>query len=244
MENFDFYDELIIRFREIAEENNIVHERIKVTGRVLNPEEAIGNPSRGDFPILKGKEKLIEAEFRGEKGQAFTNMPGSFSGTIDEILNKKIETNFDRAVLISTVNAVCKYLGLAEKTIHCKDDEPEECSEKLVNHIKKEYGSPKIALIGFQPAMLQKLSENFQIRAADLDEENIGKVKFGVKIEDGQTKTEDILNWAEIILATGSTAANATVTDYLLDKPVIFYGTTIAGVASIMNLNRFCELGK
>jgi hypothetical protein len=244
MKNSYFYDELLSKFKEIVEENRLLDEKIEVTGKTLSPEEAIGNPSRKDFPILKGKEQLIEAEFKGEKGQAFTDMPGNFSGTIDEILNKKIESNYDRAILIATINAVCKYLGLTQKTIHCKDDEPEECSDKLVSYIKKEYKNPKIALIGYQPSMLEKLSSNFQVRIVDLNKNNIGKFKFGVKIEDAQTKTEDVLEWSELILATGSTIANATITNYLCDKPVIFYGTTIAGAATLMNLNHFCALGK
>ena len=244
MKKSSFYYELLEKFRGIVEENSIIKEKIEVTGRSLTPQQAIGNPQREDYPILKGKEVLMEAEFKGAKGQAFTDMPGHFSGTVKEIINRPLKTNFDRAVLISTLNAVCRYLNIGEKTVHCKDEEPEECSKELVKHIQKNYGSPKIALIGLQPSMLQRLSENFQVRVVDIDRDNIGKTKFCVRIEDGESMTEDLLKWCDIALATGSTIVNSTIINFLRSKPIIFYGTTIAGTAALMNLNRFCECGK
>lgn len=239
-----FYDEFLNKFQEIIEKNNLFNEKIEVRGTVLSSEEAIGTPSRNDYPILKGKEKLMQAEFRGEKGQAFTDMPGEFTGTIEEIINRPLKTNFDRAVLISTVNAVCKYLRITDTTVHCKNEEPEDCAKKFAEHIKEKYGLPRISLIGLQPAMLERLSKYFQVRVVDLDIDKIGKVKFGVEIENAEEKTEEVLNWCELIVATGSTIANSTITKFLNDKPVVFYGTTIAGAASLMNLNRFCECGK
>ncbi|QEK13058.1 hypothetical protein FQB35_12425 [Crassaminicella thermophila] len=239
-----FYDDLLKKFKGVVQKNKLLSEKVTVQGSVLSSQEAIGNPLRKDFPILKGKEKLMQAEFRGEKGQAFTDMPGNFTGTIEEIINRPLETNFDRAVLISTINAVCKYLKITDTTIHCKDEEPEDCAKRLVEHIKENYGSHKIALIGLQPAMLQRLSENFCVRVVDLDKDKIGKVKFGVEIENGEEKTEEVLDWCEVIVATGSTAANNTILNFLMKKPVIFFGTTIAGAASLMKLNRFCPCSK
>ncbi|CAG7839372.1 MULTISPECIES: Rossmann-like domain-containing protein [Clostridium] len=240
MNNCDFYEKLLKKFRKVVEENDLLNEEVNINGRTLTPKEAIGTPVRQDYPIIKGKEKLIQAEFKGEKGQAFTDMPGEFSGTISEIINKPIKTNFDMAILISTLNAVCKYLKITDKSIHCKDEDPEECAKKLVEYIKEKYGHPKIALIGLQPAMLQRLSENFDVRVVDLNKEKIGKVKFGIKIENAEEKTKDLLKWCDVIMATGSTVANNTIRNFLNEKPVIFFGTTIAGTAELMNLPRFC----
>ncbi|WZL73882.1 DUF364 domain-containing protein [Clostridiaceae bacterium 35-E11] len=239
-----FYDELFNKFKKLVEKNDLFNEKISVEGKVLNSEEAIGNPLREDYPILKGKEKLMQAEFRGEKGQAFTDMPGAFTGTIKEIINRPLKTNFDRAVLISTINAVCKYLKITDTTIHCKDEEPEDCAERLVEYIKENYGLPKITLIGLQPAMLERLSAYFQVRVVDLDIDKIGKVKFGVEIENAEEKTEEVLDWCELILVTGSTVVNGTITDFIMEKPVIFYGTSIAGTGALMNLKQFCVCSK
>ena len=57
-----------------------------VNARTLSADEAIGAPERSDYPIQKGKEVMVEATFKGFKGQAFTDQPGTFSGSLREIL--------------------------------------------------------------------------------------------------------------------------------------------------------------
>ncbi len=238
----DFYCELINRFREIVETNNLLDEEIVITGRALSVEEAIGNPKRQDFPIVKGKERLMQAEFKGCKGQAFTDMSGNFRGTLKEILNNPLDTNFDRAVLVASMNAICCYLGLIEKTIHCHDDQPEQCAGELVGHIKEEFGNPRVALIGYQPAMLEKLAGSFSLRVVDLNPNNTGKIKSGVEIE-GYERTDEVLEWCDVIVATGSTVVNSTITNYCKKKPALFFGTTGAATCHLMGLQRFCALG-
>ncbi len=239
----EFYSELMKRFQEIVEENNLLGQEIMITGRSLSVKEAIGNPKRGDFPIVKGKEVLMQAEFKGAKGQAFTDMSGNFTGTLQEVLTMPLNSNFERAVLVSSMNAVCRSLGLVEKTIHCHDEQPEQCATELVEQIKKDHGIPKVALIGYQPAMLEKLAGSFPLRVVDLDPDNIGKVKSGIKVE-GYGATEDVLEWCEIIVATGSTVVNSTITSYCIQKPAYFFGTTGAATCNIMGLRRFCAFGQ
>jgi len=238
----DLLSQLRERLRTLAEENGLLGETVTVTGRALTPEEAIGKPERQDFPLIKGKEKLIQAVVRDAKGQAFTDMPGHFTGTLSEILGRPVESNFDRAVFVATMNAVTNLLGLAERTVHCKDEEPEYCASCVVGFIRRAYGDPKIALIGFQPSLLQQLAPSFTVRALDLDAERIGTEKFGVMIEDGDRDTQAVLDWCDLIFATGSTIVNGTITDFLdTKKPAVFFGTTISGAAALMGLDRYCE---
>ncbi len=236
----EFYNDLKARFFKMVEGRNILDEAITVlSARTLSPEEAIGKPDRRDFPLLKGKEVMIEATFREYKGQAYTDMPGDFKGSLKEILALALSDNFQRAVFIASLNAVMRYLGYISDTIHCKDKEPTICAEKLIDYIKNLYGKPKIAFVGFQPAMINKLSHSFPIRVVDLDEENIGREKFGLIIE-GPEKMGEILSWGEIIMATGSTSVNATIETFLGKKPVIFYGVTVAGIAKLYGYERYC----
>ncbi|AKA67594.1 Rossmann-like domain-containing protein [Clostridium scatologenes] len=244
MNKNEFYTDLFGKFKKLVEDNRLLNEEIKITGRALTTEEAIGNTERKDFPIIKGKEKLLQADFKGIKGQAFTDMPNNFLGNLKQIIEMPLNTNFDTAVYIATLNAVCRYLGMTDNTVHCKDGEPESCALELVEYIKNKYGSPKIALIGFQPAMLENLGKNYKVRIVDLDDNNIGKVKYGVMVEDGSKSIDDLLNWCDIVVATGSTVANKTITNVLLDKPTIFFGTTLAGTAALMKLERFCPCSK
>lgn len=241
MSKSKFYNDLFERFIEIVKDNNLMDTTVKVTGRPLTSKEAIGEPEKKDFPILKGKEKLLEADFKGVKGQAFTDMPGNYSGTIKDIIEMPLDTNFNTAIYIAALNAVCRYLKLTDNTIHCKDNGPEKCALELSSYLKEKFGNPKVALIGYQPSMLDRLSKSFKVRVVDLDKDNINTVKYGVMVEDGMEDTEELLKWCDVIVATGSTIANNTITSFFVDdKPTIFFGTTLAGTAALMGLERFC----
>ncbi|MBA4391716.1 MAG: hypothetical protein C0399_12385 [Syntrophus sp. (in: bacteria)] len=234
----EFYEKLQSDLKKLAgdELDETVHV---LSARTLSAQEAIGNPERKDFPLLKGKEVMIEASFKGFKGHAYTNMPGDFSGLLSNIVQMPLATNFDRAVLVASLNAVMCSHGLITNTIHCIDNEPEECAQQLSDTIMSRFGHPKIAFVGFQPAMIDRMSELFKLRVIDLDEDNIGKEKFNILIE-GPDNTEDVLSWSDIILATGSTCVNTTITRFLGKKPVIFYGVTIAGIAKTYGFERHC----
>lgn len=245
MKKEDTYAKLKDFLRLQAQKANLLEETVLIEGRILTNEEAIGTPHRQDYPLLKGKEKLLQAEFKGALGQAFTDSPGSFQGTLSQLLAQRITTNFEKASFIAVLNAVMRYLELAEGTIHCKDEEPIECAEKMVAYIKDNYGRPKIAMIGLQPAILEECRKEFHIRIVDMDPDNIGHEKCGVLVEDAETQTEELLNWCELALITGSTVANGTIINFLyINKPTIYFGTTIAGAAPILGVKRFCKCSK
>lgn len=234
----DIYDTLKTEFAKIAEEMMDEHIAV-VSARTLTPREAIGTPDRDDFPLLKGKEVMIEAVFRDAKGHAFTDMPGRFEGTLRDIIEQPFKNNFQRAVFIASLNAVMRALGLIESSVHCRDKEPADCARKLVETVKERFGNPRIAFVGFQPAMIEQLSGSFRIRVLDLDADNIGKKKFNLVIE-GPEATEEVLAWGDIILATGSTCVNGTITRFLGEKPVIFFGVSVAGAAKACGFDRYC----
>ena len=217
----------------------LLKERITVNAGPLSVQEAIGSPEGNDFPIQKGKEKLMEATFRGARGQAFTDHYGNFSGPLDEVASLPLDNNFNRAVFIAALNAVCRSLGLVGNTIHCRDQGPADCARGVADHIEERYGICCVTIVGFQPALAQALSEKTQVRLLDLDPDNIGQFKRGVLVEGGDT-ADDAIRWADLLLVTGTTLANASIDHFLTGKPVLFYGTTIAGAASLLGLNRYC----
>ncbi len=245
MSKKNIYEKIKKEFNHLIKDNNLLNEKITVTARALSIKEAIGNPKRQNYPIVKGKEKLMQAEYKGFYGQAFTDMPGSYDGTIADVLNLPLDSNYNRGIFIATLNAIMNFLGRGQNFIHCKDEEPESCSKELVEYINKTYGNKKITLIGFQPAFLETLSENFDVRVLDLDDDKIGTKEYGVLIEDGIKNKEDALEWCDIIVSTGSSIVNQTIDNYILcDKPTIFYGTSIAGTAKLLGLERFCRYSK
>ncbi|MCI9469858.1 MAG: hypothetical protein HFH56_01370 [Lachnospiraceae bacterium] len=244
MKREELFPVLAERFRKIIEENDLTGRQVSIACRALSAQEAIGETKRKDFPLLHGKEVMMQAEFDGGVGQAFTSTPSAFEGTLEEILALDIAGNdYDRAIFIAALNAVMAWLGLCDRSVHCREDGPEKCAVKIADTLLETYGKVRIAQIGYQPALLERLSEKFEMRLLDLDPDRIGKTKFGVQICDGVKDYEDtVLNWAELVLCTGSTLSNATIADYMdLDKEVLFYGTTVAGAASLLGLKRICH---
>ena len=235
------YKEIKERFAQIVVENNLSDEAVRISAKTLTPEEAIGNPESDDFPILKGHERLMQAEFKGSFGQAFTDMYGDFEGTLQDVLCMELNNNFRRAIFIATLNAVMRNLGLIEGSVHCKDRGPEECGQDLVEFLEGCKIS-RIALVGFQPVHARCCSGSHELKILDLDKENIGKEKFGVVVLDGDKNAKEVLKWCDLALVTGTTVVNGTIESILemAGGKVVFYGISIAGVAQLFDLNRFC----
>jgi len=232
------------QIERILQDPVLPRSSVAITCKTLTPEEAIGSPGRDDFPLQKGKEKLMQAVVDGFIGQAFTDMPGNYRGTLRDALTLPPVNNYNRAVIIATINALYRKLKKATNTIHCKDTGPAECSQKLIKTISSEYGKPRIAVFGLQPAMVEELARHFEIRVFDLDPDNIGQDKYGVTIESGECELDPAEDWADLIMVTGSTVVNGTIDPFLKlkKKPVLFYGTTIAAAARMLGLKKFCPV--
>ena len=239
----NFYKEIKARFSRLIPDEALWSSTVNVVNvKPLTPQEVIGKPDRDDFPLLKGKEVMIQADFKGSLGQAFTDMPGNFRGSLREVFQLPLASNFERAILISIINAVLRFLGYIKNTVHCRDREPAECASLIKDYILEKYGIKKIAFIGLQPAMVESLATAFPIRVVDLDKENIGIRENGITIED-VSHTEEIISWSDIIIATGTTAVNGTLEPLLNKKPIIFYGVTISGIAYLMGYEQLCFCG-
>ena len=238
----DPFDELGEAFNRIVKANSWENETVNVRVKTLTPEEAIGNPEHQDYPLIKGRERMMEAEFMGSRGQAFTDMYGNFSGTLAEIGTMSLANNFRRAILLATLNALSRHLGLVSQTVHCKDDQPPLCAKELREFIRNTYGAPRIALVGLQPRMVEALAQDFELRVSDLDPDNVGSTRFGVHIQ-GPEQTPENLDWCEVALVTGTTLTNDTLRKLLTMKPTIVFGVTAAAAAHFLELPRFCPHG-
>ncbi len=236
------YDTIRKEFAKLIIENGLEGEEVIIRATPLSPEQAIGNPEDKDYPLVRGVERLMQAEFRGSLGQAYTDMYGDFTGKLSGIVAMDLKNNFRRAIFISSLNAVMKHLGLIDQTVHCRDNQPRECSYELVRYIENNYGQPGVAMVGFQPRIVEALAKSFELRVTDMDQDNIGQEKFGVRIDD-PSQTEENLNWCDIAVVTGTTIVNGTIDQFQIAKPVIFYGVTISGAAKLLGLKHFCPFG-
>lgn len=240
-----------IKFREIVREKGLMGSAVTVSAKPLTTEEAIGNPVRRDYPLIAGRERILEARFMGARGHAFTDSPQNFEGILSEVLDLSEDTNQNRAIYLATLNAVLRHLGLVRGTVHCRDEEPETCARHIARHIKQTWGDCRVGLIGLNPAIADALSRTFgsqNVRITDRDRKNIGGQKYGITIRDGYTETEDLIKTSDLVLATGTTLGNGTfdviwalIRKY--HKPYLFYGVTVAGISALMGVERICPCG-
>ncbi|MDB3083360.1 hypothetical protein C4097_02120 [Clostridioides difficile] len=242
----NIFDTLKDYLLEQVDKYNLDMDMISIVSKSLSAKEAIGNTKRKDFPIIVGKEIMLEADFKGAKGQAFTSTPAIFEGSLKEILSLDLHgSSHDRSLFIASLNAVMRHLGMTNRTIHCKNNEPEICAKNFPKVIKSKFNNPKVAIIGYQPAIIDNVKDFFETRVLDLNPEFIDTIQYNVKIEDGIRDYEDVISWADIIICTGSTLCNNSIVNFIsLNKPVYYYGTTIAGASNILVLKRLCFCSK
>jgi hypothetical protein len=223
---------------------------IHISSRGLKNEEAIGNPDRKDFPLLRGKEVLLQADINGFKGQAFTGDPIMYSGKIKDILELPKDRVGNNALQVATLNALLSSLGEINNTIHCINNEPEECAKIMVEEVVKNHGLCRIGIIGYQPAILEEcvrvVGEN-KVMITDLNPDTVGTKKHGVKVLDGLSETKKLIDESDVLLITGTILANGTeqgILDCIKNNPFYFFGTTCAGIAKINKFNRICPMSK
>ena len=247
-----FYKKLKKKFSDIVIEKKLPKKRISIKTRALKPGEATGKPDRDDFPLLEGKEVLMEATFGDVIGQAYTDAPSEFSGVLKDIIGLELTGPRQRALFIAALNAVMRYIYPDLATIHCKDNEPEECAKEMIDFIRS-LRPDTVGLIGLQPAILESLVTSLGTNAVlcvDRNEKNRGQLKFSIPVEWGDNQgMEKLIKKSAVVLATGSTVVNGSIKDILdlaagYSRPVFFYGTTIAGTARLMDLNHLCFKSK
>ena len=243
MTSEELYKTIVSKFMDIPGVKDILSEEVTIHAKSLTAEEAIGHPDRWDYPIITGKDVMIDAEYHGYHGQAFTDAPADFHGTLKDILEMPFATdNHARGLLIASINAIMGSMGLCSKTVHCKDGGPAICGKEMARYLFAEYGDIKVLQVGFQPAICINLSETFtNFRVLDLNKDNIGQQKGKAIVEDGVKDMKDAIAWADLILCTGSTLCNGTIVDYLdTGKETLYFGTSLAGTAILLGLKRLC----
>jgi len=236
------------KLQTIIANQRLGDEPVQVTIGTLSARQAIGSPRRKDYALLEGKEVMIEAQFRGSFGQAFTNQPHDFAGLLKDVLKLRLNTNYDRAIFVATLNAVTAHLGMATGVRHCRNKEPEECAAQIAQYVLTNFGRVKIGMVGYQPAILENLATTLganNVRCTDLNPKNIDSQKFGAEIWDGRSENTKLARWSDILLVTSSTTTNDTFDAIraeadLQGKRLIIFGVTGAGVSALLGLERVC----
>jgi len=244
-------DNARIKLKKLIEKNKLdITQPVQI--KILTSRDAIGDTGRDDFPIIKGRERVIEATFLDLKAQAFTDSPSEFEGKIKDILSLPLDSNEKRAQFIATLNVLLKYMNQIEKTLHCKDKEPINCAEEISLAMLEKFGNAIVGLIGLNPAIAEKLVYQFgveNVNISDLDIKNIDSFKYGVKILDGSLMNEMLIRNSKLILITGTTFINGTFDNIYKDimdfnKNYFIFGVTGTGICKLMELNHICPYGR
>jgi hypothetical protein len=217
----------------------------------LSPHDAIGD-AEADFVIKQGKEYVIEAAFDRARGQAFTGIACQWNGTLEELLSLELSDIRNRGIFVASMNAVLRSLGLAKGTNHCRNEDPTNCGPEIAGQLEAKFGTKRFGLIGLQPAILKALVNHFTrefVRVADLNPDNIGSLKSGIEVWDGQSDLPRLVKWSEVGLVTGSSIVNGTIDEIVRrfnddNKPLVFFGNTISGTAALLDLGRLCPFGR
>lgn len=240
------------RFREIVEKEHLLNAEISVLTKALTPEEAIGTPGRRDYPIIVGKERVIEASVLGAKGHAFTDSPRDYVGTLKDVLNLELTTNQNRAVFVAALNATLRHLDIIGGTVHCKDEDPEKCAVELAGHLFEKHGRVRVGLVGLNPAIAEGLVKTFgadHVRITDLNSDNIGGRRFGVDVWSGADRTGELIDAVDVVVLTGTTLVNGTFDAiwnriHARGKDCLVYGVTAAGASKLAGFERICPYGR
>jgi len=239
------YVQLKDKFLELINAAHLADERVECS--VLGP-DFVELPSN-EYALMKGKEVIVDCRIKGFHGQAFTDTPKSFNGRMADVVEFALGDSGEKAIFFATLNAVMRKLGLIERTVHCKGVDAEKCGYLLAEEILTKYGKVKLAHIGYQPGHVKATSAMFDtVYVTDLNPENIGKVKFGLKILDG-SMNEDIIKKVDVACITGSAIVNGTLFKLLelcekYGVKYILYGVTIKGAAKIFGYDVFCPLSR
>jgi hypothetical protein len=238
------YDSIMNRMKcyleEAGEGSELLEEVVRIRARPLSTEEVIGDPEHEDYPLVTGRERMMEARVRDARGQAYTDMYGNWEGELREVCRINPINNYRRAILVATLNAVMRFTGDLSDTVHCRDEGPVGCAEELPSFVASEGLEAPYVLVGYQPRFAEVLSALGELRIVDMDVQHIGNTRAGTEVVSPE-QADAAIRGSRSAFVTGSTLVNATISRYLdLDIPTVFYGVTIAGVAELLGLRRYC----
>ena len=236
----ELYDQIISAFHRVDGAEALLKEPIAVTAseepeRTLRPEnEPVSEAARPEY--------CVTATLLGIKGEAYTEEPENFSGTLEEALRIAPTEKGISAVTVAALNAAMSYLNLAPGTFPEGEEASVLYADQLCRFVKKNFGTDNIVLVGYDGYLVKRfMEEGFSFWTMDRDPDNITQDRFHhVVVNNAKRMRESSFIWGKYFIVTGSTLCNGTILHYLnTDKEVLFYGITCAGAATLLNLPWF-----
>ncbi|MCS7234000.1 MAG: hypothetical protein N3C62_04475 [Synergistetes bacterium] len=172
---------------------------------------------------------VVEASFKGYKGRAFSSIRvRSFNVRLKDVVWKESTSLKDKVIFMAALNALYRYQGKVDVTIHCEYEDQIVCAERLISMIKSTWGKGKIYTGRINSKFLTSLSKGFDVKFLDSLEEN------------------GVLEDVSVFVLSGKNLFDRSLSRILnLGKPVICYGPTVVALSAILeDLQVYCPLGK
>ena len=237
----ELYDQILSAFHKLEGAEALLNESVTVTfskepERTLRPETepVVSEAARPEY--------CVTAVLCGAKGEAYTETPEEFSGTLKEALAIEPAEKGISAITLAALNAAMSHLKLAPGAFPEGEEARFQYADALCRHIAERHGKNNIILVGYDGYLVKRfMDEGFSFWTMDLDPDNITQDRFHhVVVNNAKRNRESSFVWGKYFIITGSTLCNATILHYLnSDKELLFYGITCAGAATLLNLPWF-----
>ena len=236
----ELYKQIVSGFYKLEGAKELLSETVTVTGSkdpefTLRPEgEPVSSVARPEF--------CVTAALKGVKGEAYTEEPSDFSGTLQQALSILPTDKGISAITIAALNAAMNYLKKAPGTFPEGEEARVRYADALCRYVLEHHGRENIILVGYDGYLVKRLMEEGLIFwTMDRDPDNITQDRFHhVIVNNAKKNRESSFIWGKYFIVTGSALTNGTILDYLNSgKELLFYGITCAGAATLLGLPWF-----
>lgn len=236
----ELYQQILSCFYELSGVSDLLNETVTVT--VSKEPEHTLRPEEDPLSTVARPEYCVTAEIRGAKGEAYTENPSAFQGTLKQALEIPPSEKGISAVAVSAINAAMNFLNLSPGTFPEDAQHHISYADSLCRYITEHYGKEKIVLIGYDGYLVKRfMEEGLEFWTLDRDPDHIAQSRFDhVVVNSAKRNRESSFVWGKVLIVTGSTLCNGTIVQYLdSGKELLFYGITCAGIATLLKLPWF-----
>ena len=236
----ELYQQILSGFYALEGAKELLDETVSVTG-AKEPEKT-PRPENDPPSTVARPEYCVTATLRGVRGEAYTETPEDFRGTLEEALHIPPSEKGISAVTIAALNAAMSCLGLAPGVFPEEEEAHFRYAEKLYRYVIENHGPDNIVLVGYDGYLVKRfVDEGLIIWIMDRDPDHIAQDRFHhVVVNNAKRNRESSFVWGKYFIVTGSTLCNGTILHYLNSgKELLFYGITCAGAAKLLNLPWF-----
>ena len=236
----ELYQKILSGFYELDGAKALLNETVSVK-KSEEPERTL-RPENDPPSTVARPEYGVTATLCGVKGEAYTEDPSDFSGTLQQALEIPPTEKGISAVTIAALNAAVNYLGLASGAFP-EGEEARFCyADALCRYVTEHFGRSNIILVGYDGYLVKRfMDEGLDFWTMDRDPDHISQNRFQhVVVNNAKRNRDSSFVWGKYFIVTGSTLCNGTILHYLdCGKEVLFYGITCAGAATLLHLPWF-----